>query len=135
VLLGVIAGATFVMAVVQVCLVVFAARMASKVEALSGRFELEIRPLIDQATAAAGNAARVSSLAVAQMERADRAFADMTRRIDDTASAIQGTLLAPAREGRALLAAIGAAVGALREGRKGRRRESDFEDDDPLFIG
>ncbi len=134
VLLGVIALATLVMAIIQVGLVVYAARLARKAEALTTRIEQDVRPLIEQATSVVGNAVRVSSLAVTQMERADRVFSDLERRVGETASAIQTTVTTPAREGRALMAGIGAAIGALRHPEK-RRARGRVDEEDPLFIG
>lgn len=134
VLLGVIAVATLVIACVQVGLAIYASNLARKVDQLTVRLEQDIRPLLANATTVASHAARASALAVAQMERADRIFADLARRVDDTAAVIQGTLLAPAREGRALLAAAGAVFSALREMRQGRAQRP-VEDEDPLFIG
>lgn len=135
VLLGVIAVATLVMASIQVGLVVVSIRLARQVQALGTRFEREIRPLVANATAVSGHAVRASELAVAQIERADRAFADVVQRIDDTSRLLQGTILAPVREGRALLAGLGAAIGAVRDVRQTRARDRGVDDDDPLFIG
>jgi hypothetical protein len=135
VLLGVIALATLVMASIQVGLVIVAARLGRQIQELGTKLEQDIRPLVANATAVTANAARVSELAVTQVERADRIFADVTQRIDDTSRVIQGAMLAPAREGRALLAAIGAALGAVREARNSRTRAFGVDDDDPLFIG
>lgn len=136
VLLGVIAAATLVMALIQVGLIIVAGRMARKVQDLTVRLEQDIRPLITEATAVTANAARASSLAVVQVERADRLFTDLAARVDETAAAIQGTILAPAREGRALLAGVGAALAALRELRQAARaRAPRVDEDDPLFIG
>jgi hypothetical protein len=134
VLLGVIAVATLVMAAVQVGLIIVAARLARQVQDLGTRIEQEIRPLVAHATAVAAHAARASDLAVAQMERADRVIADVARRIDDTTRVVQGMILAPAREGRALLAGLGAALGAVRDARH-TRANAVGDDDDPLFIG
>jgi hypothetical protein len=134
VLLGIIAVATLVIACVQVGLAIFAGILARKVDRLTVRFEQDIRPLIANASEVANHAARASELAVAQMERADRVFSSLARRVDETAAVIQATLLAPAREGRALLAAAGAVFGALREMRQ-NRGQRPVEDEDPLFIG
>ena len=68
------------------------------------------------------------------MERVDRLFGDVAHRVDDATRLVQGTLLAPPREGRALLAAVGAALGAMRDMRP-TREEPLPTDDDPLFIG
>ena len=136
VFIGLIALATVVMAAVQVGLILVAVRLGKQVEALGNRLEVEVRPLIANATAVSSHAARVSELAVSQMERADHLFADVADRIERTTRLVQGTLLAPAREGRALLAAVGAVIGAVREGRSARSADPRAaDDDDPLFIG
>jgi hypothetical protein len=135
VLLGVIAFATLVMASIQVALVIVGARLARQVQDLGTRIERDIRPLVAGATAVAGNAARASELALAQVERADRVLNDLAQKVDETSRAVRGALLAPAREGRALLAAVGAAIGAVREAQRARPRGQGLDEDDPLFIG
>lgn len=135
VFLAVIAAATLVMAVVQVGLIIVSIRLAGQMQALGTRFEEQIKPLLANVTALSGNAVRVSESAVAQFERAERAFADVVQRIDETSRLVQGTILAPVREGRALLAALGAILGAVRGSQEARRHPLGAEDDDPLFIG
>lgn len=137
ILLGVIAVGTLTMALIQVGLIVYAARLARKVEELSVRLEQDIRPLVADATTVSGNAARASALGLAQLERADRVFSDLAARVDQTAAVLQGTLLAPAREGRALLAGVGAALAAFQQLREAsaRQRALRADDEDPLFIG
>ena len=73
------------------------------------------------------------AMATAQVERADQLFADLVVKIDETVSTVQASLIAPAREGRALLAALGAAVGAIRAARN-RVRQTRADDEDALFI-
>ncbi len=135
VLLGVIAMATLVMAAIQVALVVVGLRLARQVQDLGTRIERDIRPLVTNATTVARSAARASELALAQVERADRIFSDLAQRIDDTSRLVRGAILAPAREGRAILAAIGAAVGVIREAQCARPHSPGPDEDDPLFIG
>jgi len=135
VLLGVIAVATLVMAAIQVALVVVGLRLARQVQDLGTRIERDIRPLVANATAVASNAARASELALTQVERADRIFSDLVERIDDASRLVRGAILAPAREGRAILAAIGAAVGVIREAQRTRPHSPSPDEDDPLFIG
>jgi hypothetical protein len=135
VFLGIIAVATLVTATGQVLQAIAVARLAKRVGAVADSIDKEIRPLVANATIVAGNAARVSELAMLQMERADHLFADVAHRIEDATRLVQGTLLAPAREWRALLAAIGAAIGAVRDGRHARASRSAADEDDPLFIG
>jgi hypothetical protein len=136
VLLGVIAVATLAMAVLQVGLVVVVARLGRRMDELARDVRQDLRPLIERATVVAENAARASSLAVVQVERADQLFSDLARRVDDTMAVVQGALLTPAREGRALLAAVTAAIGAFRELRMaGRARSAAMDEEESLFIG
>lgn len=135
VLLGVIAVAVLVMAGIQVALVVVGLRLARQVQDLGTRVERELRPLVANAATVASNAARASELALAQVERADRVFGDLAQRIDDTSRLVRGAILAPAREGRAILAAISAAVGVIRDAPRARPHGPSPDEDDPLFIG
>ena len=135
VFLGIIAVATAVTAAGQVLHAIALVRLAKRIESVAQTIDQEIRPLIVQATTVAANAARVSEVAVVQMERADRLFTDVARRIDDTTRVLQDTILAPARQGRALLAAIGAAIGVVRQGRPVQAGSAEPDEDDPLFIG
>jgi hypothetical protein len=134
VLLGLIAVATLAMAAVQIGLVILAVRLARQVQDLRASLDGEIRPLIVNLSAASQNVARATELAVTQIQRVDRLFGDLAHRLDDATRLVQSTLLAPLREGRALLAAVGAALGAMREMRPARD-EPLPSDDDPLFIG
>lgn len=135
-LLGVIAAATMVMAVVQVGVIVYAMRLARRVDRLSDLIERDITPVLANVNAISASAARAASVAVAQMERMDRLFADLVQRVDETVSLIQGVVLVPAREGRAVLAAITAAIAAFRGLQTGnKRRTTPLDEEDPLFIG
>jgi len=136
-LLGVIALSTLTIAVSQIGLFIYLGRLWRKIEEQSARFEREVRPMLADATTVASNAARASALAVAQVERADRLFSDLAARVDETTAVIQQVVLAPAREGRALLAGFGAAISAFRELRQvaARNRARRGDEDDPLFIG
>jgi hypothetical protein len=54
-------------------------------------------------------------------------------RVEQLASTLQANLVLPAREGRALLAALRAAMTTIREARV-RVRQGRSEDEDALFI-
>ena len=134
--LGLIAAATVVMAVIQVGAVLFAARLARRLERLAAVIERDIKPVLENVTAVSAGAARTASLAAAQAERADRLFADLSQRVDETAAVIQTAIVTPVREVRALVTAVGAALAALREIKPGNRpRRAPVDDEDPLFIG
>jgi len=132
VFLGVIAAATLVMAIVQVGVIVAAANLARRVDRLADQLEHEVKPLFVSLNAIGRDASRAVALGAAQVERADRLFADLVAKIETTVNTIQAGLIAPAREGRAIFAALGAVVNALRDAR--RARQARGEDEDALFI-
>jgi hypothetical protein len=137
VFLGVIALAVTVMAAIQVGIVVYGQRLARRVDALATQVDRDIKPLLAHLTTIGEEAARASSLAAAQVERVDRLFADVTLRVEETAHAVQSAIVAPAREGMALLAGVRAAVQAVRGLRQPDTptRSTAHDEDDPLFIG
>jgi hypothetical protein len=131
--LGVIAVATVAMAIVQVGVIVAAGRLARRIDRLADQVEHELKPLFSHANAIGRDAARAMAVATAQVERVDKLFADLVVKIDQTVSTVQENLIAPAREGRALLAALRAALSALRAARS-RARQPRADDEDALFI-
>lgn len=133
VFLGIIAVATLATAVVQIAVLLAAGRLAKRVERLTEHLEQELKPMFGHLNGIARDAARAASLATAQVERADRMFADLTVRIDETLNTVQSAVAGPAREGTAILAGIRAMLGSLRDMRAGRAR-SRAEDEDALFI-
>lgn len=137
VFLGVIAVAVTVMAAIQVGIVVYGGRLARRVDALTTQVEREIKPLLAHLTTIGEEAARASTLAAAQVERVDRLFADVSLRVEETAHAVQSAIVAPAREGLALISGVRAAFDAIRGLRQGAApaRTTAHDDEDPLFIG
>lgn len=137
VFLGVIAVATLVMALVQVGAIIMLARLARRMEQLSGQIQQEIGPLTDRLRLVADNMQHASSLAAAQVERVDRLLSGATKRAEETMAVVQGAIVGPMREGLAVVAAAKAVVAAFRSfrGSDGRRAASRFDDEDPLFIG
>jgi hypothetical protein len=135
--LGVIAAATLIMAHIQVGAIVYAGRLSRRVEQLITRVEQDVQPIVQRASAVAGDAARVAALAVTQMERIDRLTSDFTKRAEQTMSEVQRAIVVPARQGFALLSGLRAAVGALKGlgPRGGPAQTAAHEDEDPLFIG
>ncbi|MDP1572457.1 MAG: hypothetical protein Q8L86_20850 [Vicinamibacterales bacterium] len=138
--LGVIAVAVAVMALIQVGAILAAARLARRVEALTGQIEREIKPLMTNLTSMSEEAARAASLAAGQVERVDGLLRDVVQRADDTLSAAQRFISGPARDGAAVVAGLRAAFVALRgirEASSRRRAPSRMvsEEEDSLFIG
>ena len=90
--------------------------------------------MIANAASAAEHASRAAALAAAQVERADQALGHLASRVDETTLTLQRALLTPAREGRAVLAGVQAALAALLD-RRALPAHRAGPDDDPLFIG
>jgi prophage DNA circulation protein len=131
--LGIIAVATLVTAIVQVGVLVAAGLLARRMQRVVERTELELKPLFEHAHAIARDASRAASLATAQVERADRLFADAAQRLEDTMTKVQTLVTAPIREGAAMVSAFQAVLNVFRDVRSGRNR-ARAEDDDALFI-
>jgi len=136
VFLGVIAAAVLVMAVIQVAAVVLAARAARRLDRLADRLEQDIRPIVVSLQALTADAARATTLAATQVERADRLFGDFALRVEQALASLQKTLVTPARQGFAFMSLLKAALAAFHElkGTPSPRR-SGIEDEDALFIG
>lgn len=113
--LGVIAFATLTMALIQVGLGVGAWLIARRVARLIQQLERELKPLTENVNAMARDAARATSLATAQVERVDRLFTELTARVEQTAHAVQRTILSPLRDGAAMITALKAAIEAFRD--------------------
>jgi hypothetical protein len=134
--LGVIAFATLVMALIQVGAIVAVVRVTRQAQAALDSVQQDIRPLIARATAIVDEASRTAALATAQAQKVDRLLTDLTRRVEETATVVQDAIVKPAREGFAIVAAIRAALTALRGIDDLRPRHGrGSEEEDPLFIG
>jgi hypothetical protein len=135
--LGVIAGATALMAIVQLGAIVVLARVAMQVQGILTTVQKDIGPLLARATAVAEEASRTATLATAQAQKIDRMVTDLTRRVDETSAIIQQAIITPAREGMAVIAALKAGFGVLKGlGLKDLRgRQGGVDDEDALFIG
>jgi ABC-type transporter Mla subunit MlaD len=142
VFLGVIALSTLMMAVIQVGAIIYSARLARRLETLLGRLESDIKPLLERVTTISTEAARMSTLATAQVERVDQLFADLQERTEHVMTVVQQAIITPAREGAALFSALRSTFAAFRgmgaraNGRGSQQRPPrGVEEDDALFIG
>jgi hypothetical protein len=90
-------------------------------------------PVFEHVNAIGRDASRAASLAAAQVERADRLFADVVQRVDGVMNTLQAAVGGTAREGAAILAGLRTALSVIREMRAGRAR-ARAEDEDGLFI-
>lgn len=135
ILLAVMTVATVVMAVIQTCAVVFGLRLARKVDSLVKKVDTDLAPLIERANRLGEDATRISALAAVQVERVDQMFGDVTRRVDTTLGVVQNAVMAPAREGIAVFAALRATLEALGAFTRRSSGQGRPEDEDALFIG
>ncbi len=140
-LLGVIAVAVAIMAIIQVGAIIAGLRIARRVEQLATEIDTSVKPLIANLTTMSAEASRAASLAAAQVEKLDRVFGEVAARVDHTLAAAQQFIAGPAREGMAIVAGVKAAISALHGLREASRRRSAAravqfeEEEESLFIG
>ena len=140
-LLGVIAASVAIMALVQVGLIVVAAKAAQRVARLTTQIEQDLRPLVSNLQAMSAEAARATAIAAAQVERADKLFTDMSTRLDQTLTGVQDAVagitqaVTGATRGGAWLAGLRAVMAAMRDLRAPARKSASVDEEDALFIG
>ena len=140
VFLGLIAAGVLLMAAGQVTAVIMAVRATRRVGDTLTRLEESIRPIVSNVQQMSEDAARAASIATAQVARAERMMDDVSRKIDETMSMVQHTILAPARNGMAMLEGLKAAFSAFFSGGGSNRRRhapgpAGVGEDDASFIG
>jgi hypothetical protein len=126
------------MAAGQVTAVIMAIRATRRVGDTLNRLEDSIRPIVSNVQQMSEDAARATAIATAQVAKAERIMDDVSRKIDETVDMVQHTILAPARNGMAMLEGLKAAFGAFFGGNSGRRRSprpASVAEDDASFIG
>ena len=135
--LAAIAAATGVMALIQIGVVIYGARLARRVNRLADRVEREIDPFLGKVQEVSDDATRATKLAVAQIERADQLMAQLAGRAEATLDVVQDVLVAPARRGLALIEGLRAMFSSLRKPGEARSdgSKSAKEEDEALFIG
>ena len=140
-LLGVIAFALFVMALVQVGAIIAGLRVARRVERLATDIDSSVKPLIANLTSLTAEASKAANLATAQVERFDKVVSDLVVRLEQTMAAAQQFVTGPAKEGMAIVAGVRAAMSAFHALRESSRRRSATrahtieEEEESLFIG
>jgi hypothetical protein len=94
-----------------------------------------MKPVFASLHAIGSDAARATALTVAQIERAEKVVDNFTIRADQTMNLVQNALVAPAREGAALVSGLKAALTSVRDMRERRAAgQGRGEDEDALFI-
>ena len=140
--LAIIAVAVAVMAIIQVAAIVMAARAARGVSEAVSRLERDVRPIVTNLQTISSDAARATASAAAQVQRAEQTVTSVLERVDavsarveETLQTIQQGILAPARDGFALIQAFRSIFSSMARGSAPRSRPSVSDEDDALFIG
>lgn len=113
-LLGVIAVSVFVMAAIQVALVVGVVMAARRGAEAMRRLEADVRPIVANLQAMSGDAARATAMAAGQVERADQLITTLSKRVEETVASFQATVLQPARDALSLVGVLRGAMNAFR---------------------
>jgi hypothetical protein len=143
VFLGMIALATLAMAIMQIAVLVGAARLARRIERFIDHAERELKPIMGHLNAIGRDASWAASLTAAhvdrvdrvittqveladrvlatRVERADRVFTALGDRLGQTFDTIQTAASWPVREGAALLVGFRAALDIIRARNTPRR--------------
>ena len=136
-LLAVVAVSTGIMALVQIGMIIYGARLARRVDRVVDRVEQEIGPVLGKVQEISADAARATKLAVTQVERLDQVMARLARRVEETLD-VAKVIVTPARLGLGLLDGLRAIFSA--DSKSADEQTSDAEsqdkeaDTDP-FVG
>jgi uncharacterized protein YoxC len=130
--LAVIAIAVTVMAVVQILVLLALSRSAKQVSDTVQLIQQEVLPLADKLNRLADDAGQAAALALAQVERLDRALSVTTQRVDETLNVVQGALTEPIRQGAAVVSALRGVLSVFRGFRDAR---SGRDEEEALFVG
>jgi predicted PurR-regulated permease PerM len=131
--LGVIAVATLSTAIVQISVLVAAGLLFRRIQKLIDHIEIELKPVFESVQAIARDAARATSLAAAQVERVDRAMADLVQRLERALNTIQSFVSGPFTDGMGWFNVI-RTVFKLFRGLRSDRRHPRGDEEDALFI-
>ncbi len=131
--LGIMAAALVAMAVMQLVMSLALLRASREVATAVREMQRDMRPLIDKATRMTDDAARVTQLALTQIERVDHLVATFSTRVEETASLVQGAIAGPLQHGVTLVAAFRGVMAAIRDWQG--RQPATRDDEDPLFVG
>jgi hypothetical protein len=134
--LGVIAVAVALMTAIQLAAVVFAIRAARRVGDAVTRLEQDMKPIVANLQAISSDAARVTTAAAVQVERAGALILELTTRVDQAAATLQATIVTPVREIIAVVRGIIAALAVFRPAASApSARPAPSDEEDSLFIG
>lgn len=134
VFLGTIAIAVLAMAITQVMVALSLLKVGQQLMKAVEDLRREVRPLLDRANQITADAARLTALAVVQVERVDKLTSNIAARTEETMSIVQGAVQGPVRQGAAIVAAFRAVLAGIRTWQSSQP-SSAREEEDPLFVG
>jgi hypothetical protein len=120
VFLGVIAASSLTVALIQVGLLIAAARAARAAAGVFDRFEARLDPLMKRADALGDEAGRVLARVGSGVERTERMLESVEARLDRASDAVEAGMRVPVREASAVMAGVQAVASTFR-----RRMRSD----------
>ena len=139
--LGVIAFATLVAAMAQVAVLIGAARLGRRINAVADRAERAIEPTVSRVEALREQVSDVVTRGAVQVQRAEQLFDDISHQAKRVSTTVRGVAAFPLREGAALIAGARAIVSRLTNGGReagsnGRREDSmaDRGDERPPTV-
>ena len=115
VFLGVIAVATLVMALIQVCLVIAGIIAVKRMYEMLLRVENTVKPVLAHVDDLVMDATASVAAVRVQIDRVEQQAVQVLKRTEQAVQRVQDYLVAPAREGMALAAGARAVFGAFRE--------------------
>ena len=115
VFLGVIAVATLVMALIQVCLVIAGIIAVKRMYDMLLRVENTVKPVLARVDELVMDATASVAAVRVQIDRVEQQAVQVLKRTEQAVQRVQDYLVAPAREGMALAAGARALFGAFRE--------------------
>ena len=134
--MGVITFAVLTIAVAQVATLWYGLRVMRRLDQIANRVEKDIQPALDRINAVSGDVTRATSLAVAQIERADQLFARFAVRAERLMAVGQDAVIEPVRRSAALIQALRAALEMLRTTpRDASAKQAADDEQEALFIG
>ena len=104
--LAVTAVATGLMALIQIGVLIYGARLVRRLNALANRLERQMDPLLVQMKEVGADVTRAAGLATEQVERADLLVTRLAQRLEETVDAAQRFIVEPVRQGVTVFEAL-----------------------------
>jgi len=134
ILLPIMVASLAIMAAVQIGMIVIAIRTSRQMTGAIEDLRREFRPVAAKVNQMAEDAAKVTALAVIQVERVDEFLSTAFQRADEAMNVMRGVVSGPIRQGTAFLAALRAVVSVIRHWQSRSPQERE-QDEDALFVG